>query len=210
MTSENKKIGKGVLFGIIIYVLFFPALLLFISGDWFWIQGWIFSIWFLALSYGAVFYMYRKDPDLLLERFRKPGTGGEKGWDKYFVYTIVILFLVWFIIMPLDAKRFMWTQNFLLWLESVGGITLIVSAYFMLHSYVDNTYLSPLVKIQKERDQKGIDRSLRIYKAPNVSWRHITLYRDTSAPWFSLWNFNRRFSVYFSLWKNIWRRKTVN
>ena len=146
-----------------------------------------------------------------LERFRKPGTGGEKRRDKYFVYTIIILFLVWFIIMPLDAKRFMWTQNFLLWLEAVGGIALIVSAYFMLHSFVDNTYLSPLVRIQKERDQKVVSTGVYgIYKASTVSWRHINLYRDTFAPWFSLWNFNRRFSVFFSLWKNIWRRKTVN
>ena len=71
----------------------------------------------LALSYGTVFYLYRNDPDLLLERFRRPGTGGEKGWDKYFVYTVIILVIVWFVIMPLDAKRFMWTQNFPLWLK---------------------------------------------------------------------------------------------
>jgi protein-S-isoprenylcysteine O-methyltransferase Ste14 len=58
--------------------------------------------------------------------------------------------------MPLDAKRFMWTQNFPLWLEMIGGIALIVSAYFMLRAYIDNTYLSPLVRIQKERGQKVI------------------------------------------------------
>ncbi len=104
METEKPKITKIRLFLTIIYILIFPAILLFISGDWFWIEGWIFSIWFLALSFGAVFYLYRKDPDLLLERFRRPGTGGEKRWDKYFVYAILILFLVWFIIMPLDAK----------------------------------------------------------------------------------------------------------
>lgn len=156
MDRQKPKITKTRLFLTLIYILIFPAILLFISGDWSWIQGWIFSIWFLALSYGAVFYLYRKDPDLLLERFRKPGTGGEKRWDKYFVYAIIILFVIWFIIMPLDAKRFMWTQNFPLWLEVIGGLALIVSAYFMLYSYINNPYLSPLVRIQKEKDQKVI------------------------------------------------------
>ena len=155
MALEN-KISKKMLFGTLIYVLFFPVLLLFISGDWFWIQGWIFGIWFLALSYGAVFYLYFKDPNLLLERFRKPGTGGEKGWDKYFVYAIIVLFIVWFVIMPLDAKRFMWTQSFPLWLEGIGLIALIVSMYFTLYSYIDNPYLSPLVRIQKDRGQKVV------------------------------------------------------
>lgn len=159
MNSEN-KISKKMLFCTIVYVLFFPVLLLFISGDWFWIQGWIFGIWFLALSYGAVFYLYFKDPDLLLERFRKPGTGGEKGWDKYFVYAIIILFVVWFVIMPLDAERFKWTVNFPLWLEVIGIIALIVSAYFMLYSYIDNPYLSPLVRIQKDRGQKVVSNGV--------------------------------------------------
>ena len=50
----------------------------------------------------------------------------------------------------------MWTQNFPLWLEIVGLIALIGSAYFLLYSYIDNTYLSPLVRIQKERKQKVV------------------------------------------------------
>ncbi len=50
----------------------------------------------------------------------------------------------------------MWTLNFPLWLEVVGGIALIISAYFIIHSYMDNTYLSPLVRIQKERGQKVV------------------------------------------------------
>jgi protein-S-isoprenylcysteine O-methyltransferase Ste14 len=156
METEKPKITKTRLFLTIIYILLFPAILLFLSGKWLWIEGWIFSIWFLALSYGAIFYLYRNDSSLLAERYRKPGTGGEKGWDKYFVIVLVILFMVWFIIMPLDAKRFMWTANFPLWLEVIGGIALIGSAYFLLHSYVDNTFLSPLVRIQKEREQKVV------------------------------------------------------
>lgn len=156
MEPHKTKISKTILLGIFIYILIFPMGVLFISGDWLWIQGWIFTIWFLGLSYGTVYYLYRNDPDLLRERFRRPGTGGEKDWDKYFVYAIIILILSWFVIMPLDAKRFMWTQNFPLWLEGIGLIALMVSTYFMFHSFADNPYSSPLVRIQKDRGQKVI------------------------------------------------------
>lgn len=58
--------------------------------------------------------------------------------------------------MPLDSKRFIWTVNFPILLEIIGGIALITSAYFIFHSFVDNTYLSPLIRIQKDRGQKVV------------------------------------------------------
>jgi len=127
---------------------------LFISGNWLWLQGWIFSIWFLGLCYLTIIYLYLYDPALLEERYRKPGSGEEKGWDKYLVYILFSSFVVWFVIMPLDAQRFAWTTHFPIWLEALGFIFLIGSAFFLLRSYKDNTFVSPLVRIQSERGQK--------------------------------------------------------
>ncbi len=42
----DKKIALAFL-----YILLFPVILLFISGDFAWTEGWIFSIWFLVLCY---------------------------------------------------------------------------------------------------------------------------------------------------------------
>lgn len=58
--------------------------------------------------------------------------------------------------MPLDAERFAWTTNFPTWLEVLGLILLFGSAFLLFRSYKDNTYLSPLVRIQSERDQKVV------------------------------------------------------
>jgi len=137
-------------------MLIFPAALLFISGNWLWLGGWIFSIWFLGLCYFTIIYLYRYDPALLEERYRKPGSGEEKGWDKYFVYILFPSFVIWFVIMPLDAQRFAWTANFPVWLESLGLIFLIGSAFFLFRSFKDNAFVSPLVRIQSERDQKVV------------------------------------------------------
>ena len=153
---ESHKTSKIKLFLTFIYVLIFPAVLLFISGNWLWLEGWIFSIWFLGLCYLTIIYLYRYDPALLEERYRKPGSGGEKRWDKYFVYILFLSFVIWFVIMPLDAQRFAWTTNFPVWLKSLGLVFLIGSAFFLFRSYKDNAFVSPLVRIQSERDQKVV------------------------------------------------------
>ena len=153
---ESQKTSKIKLFLTFIYVLIFPAVLLLISGNWLWLEGWIFSIWFLGLCYLTIIYLYRYDPALLEERYRKPGSGGEKRWDKYFVYILFLSFVIWFVIMPLDAQRFAWTTNFPVWLKSLGLIFLIGSAFFLFRSYKDNSFVSPLVRIQSERDQKVV------------------------------------------------------
>jgi protein-S-isoprenylcysteine O-methyltransferase Ste14 len=135
-----------------LYILFFPALLLLLSGNWLWVEGWIFAIWFLALCFGAILYLYRNDPALLAERYKKPGSLNQQGWDRYVVYGLSLGFLVWILVMPLDAERFGWTAGFPVWLQAVGVAALILSAAFFLRSYADNTYLSALVRIQTDRE----------------------------------------------------------
>jgi protein-S-isoprenylcysteine O-methyltransferase Ste14 len=93
---------------------------------------------------------------LLAERYRKPGTANQKGWDKYVVYGLLTGFIAWIVIMPLDAKRFGWSAQFPLWLKILGGTELILSFFFFYRSYAENTFVSPLVRIQKERKQQVI------------------------------------------------------
>ncbi|HTY46852.1 MAG TPA: NnrU family protein, partial [Methanomassiliicoccales archaeon] len=146
---------KKVLFALG-FVLLFPALVILLSGDLTWIEGWVFSIWFIALSYGAILYLYFKDPALLAERYKQPGEGGQQGWDRYVVYLIGILFTFWIVIMPLDAKRYEWSPDFPIWVEAIGMALLLVSLVLFLRAYMDNTFLSPLVRIQEDRKQQVV------------------------------------------------------
>ncbi len=147
MKTDNSKLTAGKIVFTLVYILIFPALLLFLSNDWYWVEGWIFSIWFIILCYSTIIYLYYKDPSLLAERYKLPGTADQKGWDKYVVCGLVIGFTAWIVILPLDAKRFAWTANFPLWLKILGGVELILSFILFFRSYYDNTFLSPLVSI---------------------------------------------------------------
>lgn len=156
MAAQKNEVSKGMFIFSVIYILMFPVLLLILAGDWFWIQGWLFNIWFIALGFSTIIYLYFKDPGLLAERFRRPGTGGEKGWDKYWLYIFMVMFTIWFVIMPLDAKRLMWTVNFPLGLEIIGGVLLLPGLFFTFQALADNPYASAEVRIQTERKQRVV------------------------------------------------------
>ena len=154
--NKDNIIGAGKIIYAAIWILIWPALLLFLSGDWLWIEGWIFNIWYLLLCFVTISYLYRKDPALLAERFKKPGSANQKAWDKFIVYGLVLGFIAWVVIMPLDVKRFAWTASLPMWLKAVGGIGLLFSFFFFYRSYSENTFASPLVRIQAERKQQVI------------------------------------------------------
>jgi protein-S-isoprenylcysteine O-methyltransferase Ste14 len=157
MNSEQKKMTPVKIIFTLLYILVFPALLLYLSGDWFWTEGWIFSGWFAVLCYTTIIYLYIKDPALLNERYKKPGDGNQQVWDQLVVYGLVVGFITWIIIMPLDAKRYQWTAGFPLALKIAGGAELVLSFFFFFRSYADNTFLSPLVRVQEERKHQVVE-----------------------------------------------------
>jgi protein-S-isoprenylcysteine O-methyltransferase Ste14 len=153
---SKKPLPAGKLVFAAVYILIFPVLILLLAGDWRWIEGWIFDLWFIALCAVVIVHLYSYDPALLAERYKKPGSGGQKGWDRYIVYGLVLGFALWIVIMPLDAKRFLWSPGFALGLKIAGGIALLLSSFLFYRAFADNTFVSPLVRIQQERKQKVV------------------------------------------------------
>jgi len=154
--NDDQKVSLVKVLFAFIYVLIFPVLLLFISGDWLWVEGWIFGIWFIVLSYSAIIYLIRNDPALLNERYQQPGSGNQAGWDIFVVIGLLIGFIAWIVIMPLDAKRYAWTTGFPIWVKTSGLIGLLFSFVLFYRSYADNAFLSPLVRVQEDRQQQVV------------------------------------------------------
>ena len=107
--------------------------------------------------------LYHHNLSLSLRSFAVSGTV-QKTWkwwwvgmgQIFYLYILFPSFIIWFIIMPLDSQRFMWTINFPTWLEAFGLLLLFGSAFFLFRSYKDNSFVSPLVRIQSDRGQKVI------------------------------------------------------
>lgn len=152
VTKKTLSFGQAIFTAF--YLLLWPALFMFLSGDWNWTEGWIFSSWFLVTTITATGYLYFKDPGLLAERYRKPGTGNQKSWDKILFAVIMIVFIVWVVIIPLEARRFKWAIHYPVVLKYIGVAMLLLSAFFLIRAFTDNTFLSPLVRVQRERNQQ--------------------------------------------------------
>ena len=139
--------------GAALYIVALPALLLLLGGDARWIEGWLFAAWFVGLCATVITWLYLKDPALLAERFRRPGTGGQGQWDRFWIYSMQLCFIAWIVSMPLDARRFGWTPPFASGVKAVGGTLLLAASVLLFRAFHDNTFLSPLVRIQQDRKQ---------------------------------------------------------
>jgi len=158
--STNESIPRSKLISAFFYLLFFPAILLFFGGDWRWTEGWVYSIVFYVTCSANLLYLHFKDPALLKERFGSPIQKEQKPWDKVVLLLFFLEFLVWFAIMPLDARRFHWSPEFPLWIRIAGALLLILSMALVFEALRENTFAAPVVKMQKERGQKVISTGM--------------------------------------------------
>ncbi|HEY8087002.1 MAG TPA: isoprenylcysteine carboxylmethyltransferase family protein [Polyangiaceae bacterium] len=142
--------------GAALYIAVWPTLLMVLAGDVRWVEGWLFTAWFLGLCSTVMVWLYRHDPALLAERYRRPGSGGQKARDLAIVVAIVVGFAAWIVLMPLDARRFHWTPPPTTPAKAVGGELLVPAGVLLFRSFRDNTFLSPLVRIQAERKQQVV------------------------------------------------------
>lgn len=157
MTAETKKMSPfALVLNGVLTALFFPALILLLAGNWRWVEGWIFGLWMVVMILFSMLYLYWKDPALLAERTKRPGSENQKTWDKYLMVAIFAIAILWLVILPLDAGRFHWSPPFPLWLKILGGVALIPALYLIERATIDNTYLSTMVRIQSERKQRVI------------------------------------------------------
>jgi protein-S-isoprenylcysteine O-methyltransferase Ste14 len=137
----------------------FSALLLWLSGDWRWVEGWIFGVWWVSFGAALLLWLRFRDPALLVERMRMPGSGGESRSDVAILIGIKVCFLALIVVPALDV-RFGWTPRLPLWSEVCGGILLLGGSFPFFRAFTDNTYASQLVRIQAERGQHVIDKGV--------------------------------------------------
>lgn len=156
-TQSAKSAALKTIPSFILTAVIFPLVFLGLGGNWRWVAGWIFAVWFDAMVLFNMGYMVLHDPALLAERSRSVSeTDNQKKWDRYLLLGVYGIAILWFVIMPLDAQRFHWSPPFPLWLKIVGGLALIPAYYLIEKATIDNTFLSTRVRIQSERKQQVI------------------------------------------------------
>jgi len=139
--ESNARLIAKVVFGVLFQlpILFLPA------GTLDWPAAWLYLLFFACYALAVTLYLKRRNPELLRRRtsYRMP----EKGWDKLFIIVSTILCLALFVIAPLDAVRYRWSQVPLT-LEALGfaGIAFSLVVIFMVMR--ENAYLFRTVQVE--------------------------------------------------------------
>jgi len=139
--ESNARLIAKVVFGVLFQlpILFLPA------GTLDWPAAWLYLLFFACYAFAVTLYLKRRNPELLRRRtsYRMP----EKGWDKLFIIVSTILCLALFVIAPLDAVRYRWSQVPLT-LEALGfaGIAFSLVVIFMVMR--ENAYLFRTVQVE--------------------------------------------------------------
>lgn len=140
---------------LVIMFLLFASLLFVSAGTLSWLAGWLFLILYFGFGILLSLWLLRHDPGLLKERMRGLSRSDQKSWDRVLLVCAATLFLAWLTVMPLDVVRFRWS-HMPLWARALGLALLLCSFYFFYLVFRENTYLSPVVRVQHDRGQKVI------------------------------------------------------
>jgi protein-S-isoprenylcysteine O-methyltransferase Ste14 len=146
----NMKVWIGFARGILISALpLFAA-----AGTLLWPAAWAY----LALVFGPglliTLVLAKRDPALLEERMKPLVQKDQPLWDRILLSTFLALWLGWFVLMGLDA-RFGWLAM-AVWLQWIGAAGILLTMWIWFLIFRENTFLAPVVKIQKERGHKVI------------------------------------------------------
>lgn len=146
------KINLPLLVGQVIFLFLVFALLLFLSaGTIVWLAAWIFLVLFFVFVVAITIWLYQHNPGLLRERM-KVSSPDQKAVDRILFLLLQFAVVAWLILMPLDAMRFHWSHMPLIF-QGVGVILLLCSFYLFFATFRENSYASPLIRIQQERGQ---------------------------------------------------------
>ncbi len=153
MTTSESRIFF-ILFQIIITLLIYAVPVLIPAGIHAWPSAWAFlglwfGYWFLILV-----WLFLQNRSLFWERMLTQ-TSGHKGWDKVVAPLLYVAVFLWLLFTAFDAGRFHWSPVSL-WIKILGVLILFSSYILFFLTFRENNYLSPIVRIQKDRGQEVI------------------------------------------------------
>lgn len=135
----------------------FAVALMWPAGTWKWWEAWVLvGLWSL---YGVVIihYLLHKDPALLAERLKLvPLQKDQKIWDKALMLFFFIAGMGLYLLPGFDVLRYGWSDPLPLWARVIAMLIHIPCLILLGWIMRENTYLSQVVKVDKDRDHKVI------------------------------------------------------
>ncbi|MFN8379570.1 MAG: isoprenylcysteine carboxylmethyltransferase family protein [Anaerolineae bacterium] len=155
MTQSKQLLKPRVILQVLVFVVALPMLPLIVSGQWSWVEGWVFA-WTYILSFAiSRLLVARRNPDLIGERARFLRHKDIEPFDRVLAPLLAILSVLMLGVIGLD-KRFTASPPFPLAVVLVAYGLIVVGWVFGSWALLANPYFSGEVRLQRDRGQHVI------------------------------------------------------
>lgn len=141
----------------VVRMTLFAVALMWPAGTFLWWEAWVLVVLWSLYGLVVISDLLHKDPALLAERLKLiPLQKEQKDWDKALMLLFFIAGIGLYLLPGFDVMRYEWSEPLPLW-SRVTAMLIHIPCFVLLWWIMrENTYLSQVVKVDKERGHKVI------------------------------------------------------
>ena len=146
--------------GVAFQLTLFATLLLLPAPTWDWPRALQFLTVYGIATTIAVFILARIAPRGLEARLAAPASASQPKEDRIVTWVLVLLFLAWFLFIPIDVFQLHLLPPPSPLLSILGAVVSIAGYGLCLASIYQNAFVAPIVKDQSERGHTLVDTGI--------------------------------------------------
>lgn len=178
MTDTQKTITLRSIILMVIVVGVVPFLPMIISGDWQWLEAWLYAVISILGFVLSRVLAARRHPDILVERSRSIELKDTKLWDRILAPMLAFGTILILIVAGLD-QRFDWSGSFSATAKSISLIVIVLGYVLGSWALIENRFFSGVVRIQTDRDHRVVATGpYRIIRHPGYAgtlWSYLAM-----------------------------------
>ncbi len=142
---------------LVVRMSLFAVALLWPAGTWQWWEAWVLVAMWAVFGVFMTQYLLQHDPALLAERMKLvPLHKEQKAWDKVLMLLFFITAIGLYLIPGFDVVRYEWSEPLPVWMKILAMLVHIPCFLFLGWVMSENTFLSQVVKIDKDRGHRVV------------------------------------------------------
>jgi protein-S-isoprenylcysteine O-methyltransferase Ste14 len=154
MDENDAGLARKLVAQLLLWSAITAALLFVPAGTLHWPSAWAYLVLWLITGTWSGLVLARENPDILRERMRPLRQQAQKSWDRLVLPAILVGWAALHVMAGLD---FRYSVSFVpIWLRVIGAVGFVLATYVFHIVMLENSYASPLVKVDTERGHKVI------------------------------------------------------